>query len=375
MGPARLLVRVAICAWILAGEGWRDKHTPRPNAQQGSVLNLAYDQMPVKEEKSGSNDERGTSASNATPPNLTQQLQKALNASRKAFGRARKLEEDRRQKVQQWNAFQAQLKKTYNQQHAKHNSDLEKIDAELLLAQEAVEEAELKLKQIPLQLTQHAMAAEVDMEGGPDPWEDFMRTNVEEQEDVRVAQYLKKAMDRARHAGSITRAAEDELLAASCGGVSVDSRPARPAAPSEAGRVPTTVSATQAHLANMAYGSSPIHGTVPTDPYLFGAGLLKTGPAGGQPIELASTPITPPRRPASTGQRTPIKEVGKVKAPLKTARPPGLATQAKLEQRRAQVMREEAAHNAETVELTDSDDAEDIKVGADRAPSLERLDK
>ena len=172
-------------AW--PGQPWKPKQGRGNAGGTQSIVEMNYDQVIVEDKQEPKKDDTAP----ITALNVTQQIQKALNASRKATGKVRKLEEEKRTKVLQWQEYQKQLRASYNKQFQKHGEDLDKLDSDMAAAHAAAEEAEEKLRAITQQNPEPAeMLAGIDMDAEDDPWNSFMIMNEDPQavEDAAVAE-------------------------------------------------------------------------------------------------------------------------------------------------------------------------------------------
>ena len=88
------------------------------------------------------------SASEEPSASLVKDLQRALNAARKAESRVKRVATDRQTKRQQWLDWEREVKKKYMSEKKRHQSDLEGLDREMqsaLAAQKAARETVRKV--------------------------------------------------------------------------------------------------------------------------------------------------------------------------------------------------------------------------------------
>ena len=297
-------------AW--QGQGWPKKQNGQGQSGNG-VLDLTYDQVSVERPKDEDEEAAGNGAGSTS---LTQQLQRALNASRKAYGKVRKLEEERRTKVLQWQAFQQQLRKAYNQQSAKHSTDLRQAGWRAGPSSDISRGSRGE--------------AQTDHYGG---WRGSVGS-IYQLRGSRAERCAGGSISPESHGCGQTGPHQCQGQDGSGRSSDYDGSGERLVAESgSAGGGPHEAEENE-------YGAADADGCWrsrtwgPPSGGRFGPLPFWRWCDGGSGSRNAVTPIT------RQGQRTPIKEVGKQRTP----RPPGLASQAKLKARRAQILQNARMH-------------------------------
>ena len=114
-----------------------------------SLANLGswrYDMMQTTSTANGN--KNGETAQTNSTMSVVQIVQKAVNNSRRANGRVKRLEMELEQKSVQWDEFQKLLKQTYTAQLAQFEADQQKMEKEIAEARQAAKEAEMRLKEV-----------------------------------------------------------------------------------------------------------------------------------------------------------------------------------------------------------------------------------
>ena len=253
-----------------SGSWWQQEKPPK---KEPNILELKYDQIDLAEPENNKEPVKGEDAlQEATGKTLAQTVQKAVNMSRKAINRCKKLEEDREKKNLQWQEYQRKLRLAFQKQHQQYTSDSARLEKELEQAQEAAHQAEVNLRNAleaggtNARVQVDAMIAEEE----GDPWLDFMDSMTKEgqisQEDRKIQEYLKQA--------AIAAARE-----------TVDNARQKLAQ----GMVPNLPAGADARLEK--YGPSPsARQRLLADPYSLEAGHLRKDLPGAERMAFLETP-------------------------------------------------------------------------------------
>ena len=110
-----------------------------------------------------------------TPDTLLKDLQSCVNGARKAEARVKKLRQDRQQRLLQWKTYQREVKAEFLKQHARHQQNLEQIEADLVKALAGQDEARSRVRAAALSAGQDADVVELPPAvEAEDPWVSFL---------------------------------------------------------------------------------------------------------------------------------------------------------------------------------------------------------
>ena len=173
---------------------WKQNKPEHDNGKpKKDALQLSYNQV-VLSDTENDKDQKKMNMANSTAGSLTQQLQKALNASRKASARLNKLQADKTMCHKKWKSFEGQLKAHYCKQKAQYEADVNKVDLEIEQAEANAAELEAKLRSIIMEQSGVAEDQTVQMDMDEmDPWTEFLKED-SEPDDQEITEHLHKAM-------------------------------------------------------------------------------------------------------------------------------------------------------------------------------------
>ena len=134
-------------AWY--GAPWRQPWGQGTEASQ-SVATMRYDQV-VLSGNATPNKPNVEPHGEAVPMNVTQLVQKAVNVSRKASSKVKRLEQEITLKQQQWQEFQKMLKQAFRSQLTQFETDVNRLAKDLGEARQSAAEAEQKPKEATVQ--------------------------------------------------------------------------------------------------------------------------------------------------------------------------------------------------------------------------------
>ena len=131
------------------GAPWRQPWGQGAEASQ-SVATMRYDQVVLSGNATLSKP-NADAHGDAVPMNVTQLVQKAVNVSRKASNKVKRLEQEIALKQQQWEEFQKMLKQAFRSQLTQYETDVSRLEKDLGEAKQSAAEAEQKLKEVTMQ--------------------------------------------------------------------------------------------------------------------------------------------------------------------------------------------------------------------------------
>ena len=182
--------------------GWKKDRYKNPGQQETQSLLVPYDK--VKVEQKAFKDAEGSQASNpiAGAPGedtLVRDLQNCVNQARKAEGRVKKLVQDRQQRLAQWNQYERNVRAEFLKERARHQQDVEQIEAELGRAVQAQEAARAKVR-AAAQGSETKSSAAIPGEDEYDPCMDRIAGWEEDspKDDAALQQVLERAMQGAK---------------------------------------------------------------------------------------------------------------------------------------------------------------------------------
>ena len=165
-------------------QGWK------PNQDSGgSILNMRYDQMKTQSVA----EKPGEGMESAAGMTTVQLMQKAVNTSRKANGKVKRIQQEMETKTQQWDEFQKALKQAFKTQLSQYEEDQQRLERELLEAKQIAKEAEHRLREVATSMEDQSMDMKEEILS--DPWEDLIAENPAE--DGRIKEFLQKALQQA----------------------------------------------------------------------------------------------------------------------------------------------------------------------------------
>ena len=136
--------------------GWQRDWNTDPG-YGSSLSGMRYDQMQAPSNKTGTG--HGDEAATTGNLSMVQVVQKAVNTSRRANAKVKRLEQEIVTKGEQWDAFQKALKQVFRDQFAQYESDQQRLEKDLSEASDHPCGGRMGVKEEPT----------------GDPWDDFMR--------------------------------------------------------------------------------------------------------------------------------------------------------------------------------------------------------
>ena len=279
----------------------------RPRGVKNNVL-PAYNEVVLVDEEPGGGD-----ATSALTP--VQQVQKALNAARKASGRCKKLTVDLDNRRQKWAKYEADVKRSFLQQHHQFQQDVQRLQKEIQDAQTQAELAAEKVRTAALQEQHMEDFTQVKDEAIiEDAWDKLLARDTDEEhfEDSDVANYLQKLLNKGgRQHGLTTTASRGELPGTGTSSTAAPPvLPPKSAAPSRTTLDPYV--GFPATLLGPPAAGPPPYGPSPSrrspqvnEPYVKIRDAGKDAAVSSAPSAEATLPVTPVRRAVSAGRRLP----------------------------------------------------------------------
>ena len=132
-------------SWELWGGAW----SVSPKQRDSQITR--YDQVEAPQEDRGQAPWRRPAEEPRQPRSVMSEVQKSLTATRKADGKIRKLQEERRSKERAWDAYVEKTKREFTKNRRFFEGDLERIDKELAQTAEAGENAAVRVQELILQ--------------------------------------------------------------------------------------------------------------------------------------------------------------------------------------------------------------------------------
>ena len=333
------------------------KQDQEPGKPKKDALSLQYNQVVLVDEEDDKTT-KTTSAPSTTTSTLTQQLQKVLNASRKASAKLQKLQNDQRLGHRKWKTFEGQLKALYNKQKAQYEADMSRMDKEIAQAAQAAEEMEARLKATILAEENMATSVAAKMElDEEDHWATLMKAD-SEPEDAVVADHLHQAMLAAKDVQAKAQARLMQLQ---------EAQHAQLAKIEKQGGAAGALNLHQAPgLGLTTYGPMSHVSPVTMDPYHVEGVARWMGNASPMTGKEGDVPFTPPRKPTAIAEKTPLSDKKK-STPRPAPYPSGNGTANNRD-------RMKTGRRPPVVHLDDDDDDEDEETVAALAGGLGNME-